>query len=169
MLRFVSILLECLLLLIFVNIWKYLSTFLNMCLKRAVRNCCLRGNHLLFGYALTVFCHADSARPLIGCLDMNIVCWRQCSDQSEARIPVTARYRILAGVGGPRRCRAVPDLPPPIGMLYSVQITSLRIHKTKIHVRNSNGRRFPCKWQNLTALFPQFWFILWKFPSKIQL
>ena len=54
---------------------------------------------------------------------------------------------------GPRRCRAVPDLHPPIGMLYLVLITSLRIHKTKIHVRNSNRRRFPLKWQNLTALF----------------
>ena len=67
--------------------------------KRAVRVCHLRGNRLLFGYALTVFCRADSARPLIGCLDMNIMCWRQCSDQSEARIPVTARYRILTDVG----------------------------------------------------------------------
>ena len=47
----------------------------------------------------TVFCRVDSAWPLIGYLDMNIVCWRQCSDQSEARISVTARYGILAGVG----------------------------------------------------------------------
>ena len=74
------------------------SVLIPILTKREVRNCRLRGNRLLFGYALTVFCHADSARPLIGCLDMNIMCWRQCSDQSEARIPVTARYGILAGV-----------------------------------------------------------------------
>ena len=47
-------------------------------------------------------------------------------------------------------------LNPPIGMLYLVLITSLRIHKTKIHVRNSNRRRFPLKRQNLIALFPIF-------------
>ena len=129
------------------------SVLIPILTKREVRNCRLRGNRLLFGYALTVFCRADSARPLIGCLDMNIVCWRQCSDQSEARIPVTARYRILAGVGGPRRCRAVPDLPPPIGMLYLVLITSLHIYKTKIHARNSNRTRFPLTRQNLTVPF----------------
>ena len=37
--------------------------------KRAVRFCCLRGNRLLSGCALTVSGPADSARPLIGCLD----------------------------------------------------------------------------------------------------
>ena len=57
------------------------------CKKRAERFCSLRGNRLLFGFALTAFCSVDSARPLNGCLDMNIMCWRQCSDQSEARIP----------------------------------------------------------------------------------
>ena len=61
----------------------------HLCRKRAVRFCRLRGNCLLFGCALTFTCRADSARPLIGYLDMNIVCQRQCSDQSEARIPVT--------------------------------------------------------------------------------
>ena len=54
---------------------------------------------------------------------------------------------------GPRQCRAVPDLHPPIGMLYLVLITSLRIHKAKIYVRNLNRRQFPLKRQNLTALF----------------
>ena len=68
--------------------------------KRAVRFCRLRGNRLLFGCALTVSGRADSARPLIGCLDMNIVCRRQCSDQSEARISVTECYGILT-CGGP--------------------------------------------------------------------
>ena len=56
---------------------------------------------------------------------------------------------------GPRRHHAVPGLHPPIRMLYLVLITSLRIHKTKIHMRNSNRRWFPFKRQNLTALF--FW------------
>ena len=76
--------------------------------KRAVRFCRLRGNRLLFGCALTVTSHADSAQPLIGCLDMNIVCRRQCSDQSEARIPVTECYGILTGCGpdGVARCLA---------------------------------------------------------------
>ena len=46
------------------------------------------------------FCRAESARPLIGCLDMDIVCLRWCSDQSEARITVTERYGILTS-GGP--------------------------------------------------------------------
>ena len=77
-----------------------------LAVKRAVRFFCLRGNCLLFEYTLTVFCRGDSAWPLIGCLDMNIVCWCQCSDQSEARIPVTVRYVILTGVGpgGVTRC-----------------------------------------------------------------
>ena len=54
---------------------------------------------------------------------------------------------------GPRRGCAVLGLHPPIRMLYLALMTSLRIHKTKIHVRNSNRRRFPLKRQNLTALF----------------
>ena len=60
--------------------------------------------HLLAG----CFCRAESARPLIGCLDMDIVCRRQCSDQSEARIPVTERYGILTsgGPGAIARCLA---------------------------------------------------------------
>ena len=53
----------------------------------------------------------------------------------------------------PRQRRAVPGLHPPIGMLYLILISSrhMRIHKTKIHVRNR--RRFPLKRQNLTVLF----------------
>ena len=56
---------------------------------------------------------------------------------------------------GSRRCHAVLGLYSPIGMLYLVLITLLHIHKTKNHVCNSNKRRFPLKWQNLTALFPK--------------
>ena len=54
------------------------------------------------------FCCAESARPLIGCLDMDIVCRRSCSDKSETRIPVTERYRILTGGGhgGVAQCLA---------------------------------------------------------------
>ena len=74
-------------------------------------------------------------QPLIGCPTIDIARRRQYSDQSEARIPVTALRNSCWC--GPRRCRAVPDLHPPIGMLYLVLITSLRIGKTKIHVRNS--------------------------------
>ena len=60
--------------------------------------------HLLAG----CFCRAESARPLIGCLDMGIVCRHQCSDKSEARIPVLGRYGILpgGGPGGVVRCLA---------------------------------------------------------------
>ena len=52
------------------------------------------------------FCRAESSRPLIGCLD--IVCWRQCSDQSEARIPVTECCVVLTGrdPGGVALCLA---------------------------------------------------------------
>ena len=57
--------------------------------KRAIRFCGLRGNRLLFGWALTVFCRTDSARPVIGCLNGDIAYRHQCSDQSEARILVT--------------------------------------------------------------------------------
>ena len=42
----------------------------------------------------------DLMQPLIGWLGIDIVCRRQCSDQSEARIPVTERYGILTD-GGP--------------------------------------------------------------------
>ena len=42
-------------------------------------------------------CCAESTQPLIGCLSMDIVCQGQCSNQSEARIQVMERYRILTG------------------------------------------------------------------------
>ena len=37
---------------------------------------------LLEGY----FCRAESTQPLIGCLGIDIVCRRHCTDQSDARI-----------------------------------------------------------------------------------
>ena len=40
-----------------------------------------------------------------------------------------------------------------MGTLYLVLITSLRIYKTKTHVRNSNRRRFPLKQQYLLLSF----------------
>ena len=92
--------------------------------------------HLLFSAARTQF-----DLWLAGWIwTMNIVCRRQCSDQSEARIPVMERYGILpgGGPGGVARCLACIH-QSEFRMLYFVLLTSMRIHKKAPIL--SNGSR----------------------------
>ena len=56
------------------------------------------------------FGSADSAQPLVGCLDVDIVFRCQWSDQSEDITRVTQHYGFLTG-----RRRVVPGFHPPIG------------------------------------------------------